>query len=73
MAAQMGKALILPEPSWAQDDAQGAVFDRLEVDPADFPYLNQVAGSREGGSMLRSWLMYRWRWAAKHKQETSND
>jgi hypothetical protein len=46
---------------------------RLGVEQADFPFLDRVAGYREGESMLRSWLMYKRRWDIKPMQGANND
>lgn len=66
-----GTIYILPGQTFEMTDRGVVRFDewaskepvrpvaRLGVEPADFLFLDQVAGHREGESMFRSWLMYK--------------
>jgi hypothetical protein len=43
---------------WASREAVKPIA-KLAVGPGDFPFLGQVAGHREGESILKSWLWYK--------------
>ncbi|MFN2226058.1 MAG: hypothetical protein ACK2UY_07120, partial [Anaerolineae bacterium] len=55
---QMTDTAIVRFDEWASTEPVRPLA-RLAVEPADFPFLDQVAAHREGESMLRSWLAYR--------------
>jgi hypothetical protein len=68
-----GTVYLVPEQSFTQISNGSLQFDewicretvmplvKMEVEPKDFYFINQVSTHRESESIIKSWFLYKWR------------
>jgi hypothetical protein len=75
-----GTVYLVPEQSFTQISNGSFQFDewicretvmplvKMEVEPEDFYFINQVSTHRESESIIKSWFLYKWRLPINRKQ-----
>jgi hypothetical protein len=75
-----GTVYLVPEQSFTQISNGSFQFDewicretvmplvKMEVEPEDFYFINQVSTHRESESIIKSWFLYKWRLPINGKQ-----